>query len=152
MSGERRSTLSSLRLETDLTSWFIQATFIAAIVFAAIYIPFYDWRGTLTGKAVTTLILCIAGALLHSVLVLWGVHRESGFWADFITWLAILSLGGAAVSIIVLTFEMLRGIFSETDKPWLCKVLLLGRKFSSLPIRKLTPCIPVNLTACGDVR
>lgn len=131
--------MSSLQVEVDLTSWFIQATFIAAIIFAAVYIPFYDWRETLTGKAVTILVLSIAGALLHSCLVIWHATSLSvkagtstdvtGFWNNFLTWLAIISLGGAALSITVLVFETLRGIFSETDKPWLCRLLMLGRKF-----------------------
>jgi len=127
--------LSSLQLETDLTDWFAVGTFIAAIVFAAIYIPFFKWRETLTGKSVTVLILAIAGALLHAVLTYWHVipnlkteqQQTSGF--HFFLWFSIVSLGFAGVAIIALTYETLRGIFSESENKWVCRLLRLGRKF-----------------------
>lgn len=123
--------MTQLQLEIDLTEWFIEATFIASLIFAAVYIPYYDWRDTLTGKAVTVLVLSIAGALFHSVLIVWHVTRDGagGFWGEFLIWLSIVSLGGAGLGIILLFYDLLRGIHSESDKKWICKLLMLGRKF-----------------------
>ena len=138
--------MSQVQWEIDLTEWFVQGTFIASVVFAMVYIPFYDWRETLTGKAVTVLILAIAGALFRSVLVLWGVITVTvrpdtvrqgsatiGFWNEFFTWLSIVSLGAAGVSITLLLWESLRGIFSESENKIICKAFRLGRQFPSEP-------------------
>jgi len=125
------------QLQLDLSEWFVEIAFISAIIFAVIYIPFYKWRETLTGKAVTVLILAIAGALFRPVLLIWhvihypkGNQSPGGFWNDCFTWLSIVSLAAAGAAIIALIFEMLRGIFSESENKWICRLLMLGRKFS----------------------
>lgn len=129
--------MTQLQFEVDLTEWFIQGTFIASLVFATVYIPFFKWRETITGRATTTLVLSIAGALLHSVLVLWGVttitkgaspDQTTGFWNQFLTWVAIISLGFACISIATLAFVAVRYLIaeSETTNRFLCKVFHLG--------------------------
>lgn len=135
--------MSQVQWQADLSQWFAQVFFIAAFVVAIIYIGYYDWEETVTGRAVTVLLIAIVGALLERVLIIWKIIRwpaattikqiqqaeTAGFWNDFFTWLSVISLGAGALALIVLGWEILRGIFQDTEKKWLCKLLLLGRKF-----------------------
>lgn len=109
--------MTQLEFATDLTEWFAEFTFIAALVFAVIYAKMYQWRETLTGHATLTLTLCIAGALLHTVLIIWGldtVHLTRtgistlhGFWNETLTWLSIICFGGAGTAITILAAQCL---------------------------------------------
>lgn len=132
--------MSQVQWEIGLTEWFIVGTFIASIVFASLYIPFYEWRETVTGRAVTILILAIAGALLRSVLVLWGVvtvtvkpggktlqTETMGFWNEFFTWFSVISLGFAGLSIILLIYALFRNLFLNSDNTIICWILHLGK-------------------------
>jgi hypothetical protein len=129
--------MTELQWEVNLTQWFIEGTFSAAILFAMIYIPFYKWRETITGRATAILDLAIAGSLLHSSLLSWGVTSLSvkadgvanlppGFWNNTLTWVSIISVGAAGVSIVTLTFAALQHLEPETTNRFFVKVLHLG--------------------------
>ena len=131
--------MSSLQLEVDLARWFTEATFIASVICALIYIPFFEWRETKTGKAFTTLILAIAGALLRPVLIIWGVITVSirpgaknpdnlGFWNNFFIWLSIISLGAAGLALATLAFKILQVIFAESENKWICKLFFIRKE------------------------
>lgn len=121
-------------LEVDLARWFTEGTFIISVIFALIYIPFFEWRETKTGRAFTTLILSIAGALLRPVLIIWGIisvrsnSNPAGFWNDLFTWLSIISLGAAGIAIAVLAFKTLQILFAESKNKWICKLFFIGRE------------------------
>jgi hypothetical protein len=126
--------VSSLQLETDLTGWFTEGTFIISVVLALVYIPSFEWRETGTGKAFTILILAIAGALFRPVLIIWGVisfrqgTKQLGFWDDLFIWLSIISLGAAGIAIATLTFKTLQVLFTESGNKWICRLLFIERK------------------------
>lgn len=128
--------MTLLQIQTDLTEWFIEGTFIAALIFALVYIPFFDWRETVTGRATTILDLSIAGTLLHSVLIIWGVdtvsvrHPEapSGFWSQLVDWLSIVSLGAAGLAICMLAWQAGRYVLAQSTNKIICRVFYLGRK------------------------
>jgi hypothetical protein len=121
------------QLEVNLTEWFLEGTFLAALLFAVVYIPFFDWRATVTGRATTTLILSIAGALLHSVLLIWGVigisvskyatQKPGGVTDQVFTWISVVSLGGAGLSILILGWQSLRYMHAETNNKFLRWIL-----------------------------
>jgi hypothetical protein len=121
------------QLEVNLTEWFLQGTFLAALLFAVVYIPFFDWRATVTGRATTTLILSIAGALMHSTPVVWGVvgitvskhavQEPGGVVNQVFTWVSIVSLGGAGLSILILGWQSLRYMNAETNNKLLRWIL-----------------------------
>lgn len=130
--------MSQLRWVVDLSDWGVEATFITALALAVVYMTFFTWRETMTGRSITVLSLSIAGALLHSVLVIWGVISVrftahdgaalNGFWDEFFTWLSVICLMGAALALATLTFTALRYLPAEaqTKNNLLCKVLRLG--------------------------
>jgi hypothetical protein len=133
---EERRSMSQLEFATDLTTWFVEGTFIAALVFSVIYGFAFDWRHTVTGRCTLTLDLSIAGALLHSVLIIWGiqtvhlthtgVENLSGFWNETLTWISVISLGGAGAAITILTWQCTRYLNAQSENRFLNKFLRLG--------------------------
>lgn len=127
--------MTQVQLEVDLTEWFIQGTFLAAVLFALVYIPFFKWRETVTGRATTVLVLAIAGALLHSTLIVWGVVGVSvaknskpvpgNFINQFFTWLSIVSIGAAGLSIVILTWQAGRFMLIDTDSKFLKRMFMI---------------------------
>jgi len=121
--------VNELQLEIDLTRWFLEGAFISAVLFAVVYIPFFKWRETVTGRATTVLVLAIAGALLHSVLVAWGLISVSvaknakpiqgGIEDQFFTWLSIVSVGAAGLAILMLTWQAAHYMLADTGNKFL---------------------------------
>jgi hypothetical protein len=111
-------------LLTDLTKYFAQATFIASLLFALVYqLLKFRWWETVTGRATITLDLSIAGALLHTVLVIWGLPTVTltkravsfGPWYDeILTWVSVISLGTAGLAIFLLCWQAFRYSYAET--------------------------------------
>lgn len=128
--------MTQLQLEQDLIRWFIQGAFIAALVFGAVYVPFFEWHDTVTGRAIVTLVLSLAGALFHSVLIIWGVPSfqfKDGevslgpWWANALNWLSIISLGAIVIAIAMLAWQTLRYLNMHSVNKWACRLLWLGR-------------------------
>lgn len=120
------------QIQIDLFKWFMEGTFCAAIVFLAVYMRLFDWRETVTGRALVALAGSIAGALLHSVITIWGgptFTEAQTWWQNALTWLSIASLLGAGMSLVILTWQALRRHVLESEKTWVTRVLrLLSRK------------------------
>jgi hypothetical protein len=132
--AKEEKSMTEFQWETDLTEWFIEGFFIGALLFTVIYVPFFKWRATSTGRAIATLVLAIVGALLHSVLNIWGVTQigkpgGQGQMNEALAWFAIFSLGAGALAVITLSFTAARFLFAESDNKFVCKALHLGKKF-----------------------
>lgn len=119
--------MTQITLAANLTKVFVQAAFIASILFAAIYTALrFRWWETVTGRAIICLDLGIAGALMHGALVIWGLptyvvvgndHAVNGanahvsfgpWWSELLNWLSVVSLGVATVAILVLLWQAVR--------------------------------------------
>jgi hypothetical protein len=126
-------------LISNLTKYFIVGTFCASVLFAILYGPLFNWQGTVTGRATFILDLSIAGALLHFVLLIWGVRTTGikpgsadgisnlGPWYDAaLTWFSVISIAIAGISIIILIWQLLR-VLAFDPQTKLAKRLLKPR-------------------------
>lgn len=130
--------MTQVRVLTDLAQWFYQFAFIAAAVFTVIYAAFFDWRCTVTGRALLTFGAAVMAATLHSVLVLWGMPNyvtasASGitlgpWWSVSLDWLSVVGLGAAGLALTAMAWQALRYRFMESKNPLVGKLLLLGYK------------------------
>lgn len=132
--------MTQITLAANLTKVFVQAAFIASILFAVIYTALkFHWWETVTGRAIICLDLGVAGALMHGALVIWGLptyvvigntHTVNGanaqvsfgpWWSEALNWLSVVSLGVATVAILVLLWQAVRFAYvdsREENRPY----------------------------------
>lgn len=116
--------MSQLQWQADLSEWFVEGAWLAAVLLAALYIPNFNWKETLPGKGFFILILAICGALFKNVLMIWGVihvtevHEEIqyGLLDEIFTWISIVSLGAAGVAIVLLLTHTVRTLKADSQK------------------------------------
>jgi hypothetical protein len=120
------------QFQIDLFQWFAEGTFCAALLFLAVYMRLFDWRRTVTGRALVTVAGSIAGTLLHFVIIFWGgpgFGHDTQWWQDALAWLSVVSLLGAGTGLVILTWQALLRHALESEKPWVTRLLrLLSRK------------------------
>ena len=129
-------------LVSDLTGIAIQFTFFAGIIFPTIYgaVLRYRWWETVPGRAVFAFGPCVSGALLRSVLILWGVRvvsvspggtQKQNAIEWVLSWLALICVFGAGIVLAVLTWEAIRITMAQREPPpssWVNRMLLLRDK------------------------
>lgn len=119
--------MSQVQWQVNLTQWSVQVMWIAAVILSVIYIPNFNWNQSLPGKGFCILILAIVGALLRSVLLIWGVihitvlaggKEQYGLWDEIFTWISIVSLAAAGLAIVLLLFHTARELWTDDGHPF----------------------------------